>query len=234
MPLASWPRRAGLFVDRSSGEVNIGFNGLAAVLLASRRLRDDALAEGLLGIAGIQLPESRVNRQGNALRGWPWFDGTFSWVEPTAWALIGLKKLAAARPSDAVEARIGEAERMLADRVCREGGWNYGNSNMLGADLEPHVPTSALGLIALRDRSNLPAVAKTLAWLEANRLRERSAMALGLARIALGLFDRSSDDVEEALEMEWRKSRFLDNVHVAAIVLYALTAAASGFEAFRV
>src|SRR5690606_5097664 len=127
-------------------------------------------------------------------------------------------------PSDAVEARIEEAERMLADRVCREGGWNYGNSNMLGADLEPHVPTSALGLIALRDRSNLPAVAKTLAWLEANRLRERSAMALGLARIALGLFDRSSDDVEEALEMEWRKSRFLDNVHVAAIVLYALTA----------
>lgn len=233
-PLASWPRQEGLFLDRSGGDVNIGFNGLAAVVLASQGTRDDALIEGLLGVPGVQLPESQVNRQDNSLRGWPWVDGTFSWVEPTAWAVVGLKKLTASGRSSPMAERLEEAERMLADRVCQEGGWNYGNSNMLGSELEPHVPTSALGLIALRDQPDLPAVVKTLDWLQANRLRERSAMALGLTRIALGLFDRPVDDLAQALEAEWRDSRYLGNVHVTGIALYALAASETGYEAFRV
>ena len=34
---------------------------------------------------------------------------------------------------------------LLADRACRGGGWNYGNANVLGQDLHPYVPTTAVG-----------------------------------------------------------------------------------------
>ena len=31
-------------------------------------------------------------RQDGSLQAWSWVDGTFSWVEPTAWCLLLLKK----------------------------------------------------------------------------------------------------------------------------------------------
>jgi hypothetical protein len=234
-PLLAWPRRGGWFLDRSSDAVNVGFNGLLAVALA--RLNGPAdlitnLRRALIDARGQKIARSTVNRQDNALQGWAWTSGTFSWVEPTAWGLIALKRLG---PRDeAASARIVEAERLLADRVCKDGGWNHGNSNMLGVDLIPYVSTSALGLIALGDRRGDEPVTRTLRYLSANRLMERSAMGLGLTRIALGLYGAAADDVTQALRAEWTRSACLGNLHVTALALYAEAAAARGYEAFRV
>jgi hypothetical protein len=41
------------------------------------------------------------------------------------------------------------SERMLLDRRCRDGGWNYGNRRVLGADLPSYPETTALALMAL-------------------------------------------------------------------------------------
>ena len=62
--------------------------------------------------------------------------GTFSWAEPTAWALFALKKcLARGMVISGADARIRDGEAVLRDRVCATGGWNYGNSNVFGKNL---------------------------------------------------------------------------------------------------
>jgi hypothetical protein len=84
-----------------------------------------------------------------ALDGWPWEVGASSMVEPTAHALMALR--CAARTVDRADlaGRIGTAERMLLDRRCRDGGWNFGNRRVLGADLPSYPETTALALMAL-------------------------------------------------------------------------------------
>src|SRR5262249_42902645 len=90
------------------------------------------------------------DRQDNTLQGWPWIEESFSWVEPTAWCMLAMKISSALLPDRERAARIDEAERLLLDRMCQTGGWNYGNSNTLGRELSAHVPTTALALLALR------------------------------------------------------------------------------------
>ena len=46
-------------------------------------------------------------------------------------------------------------------------GWNFGNATMMAQDLQPYLPTTALALLALQDRRDLPAVSTSLAYLEA-------------------------------------------------------------------
>jgi hypothetical protein len=230
-----WPRKDGLFVDGAGG-VNVAFSGLAAVVLAPARNRPIAreLVAALVHSKGVTIPPSTINRQDNAIQGWAWTNDTFSWVEPTATCLLGIKRLAAAPRAEDVRMRIVDAERLLADRVCRDGGWNHGNANMLGKDLPAYVPTTALALLSLHDRSNDPAVVRSVAYLTRSRLAERGALALALARIALGVYGVEAHDVEMALASEWDASAFIGNLHATALALYALTAAPSGFEAFRV
>ena len=84
-----------------------------------------------------------------------------------------------------IAARVDEAERMLADRACAGGGWNYGNAHVFDKDLRPHGPTTALALLALQDRRDLPCVQAGSAFLTAHADRERSGLALALTLICL-------------------------------------------------
>ena len=43
---------------------------------------------------------------------------------------------------------------VLFDRVCHEGGWNYGNPEVYGQKLWPYVPTTAVALLAMQDHRN--------------------------------------------------------------------------------
>jgi len=232
--LRKWPRRDGLFVD-AAGEVNLAFNGQAAMLpgIAGDPLADD-LKRALIAARGVQIPASTINRQDNSIQAWSWTAGTFSWVEATAWCLIGLKRLAHGSADPALRARLDDGRRLLADRVCRNGGWNDGNSNMLGTELPAYVPTTAVALISLGTGSGDPLVAPNLAYLERQRTAENGAMALALTRICLGVFGVPGADVDAALAAEWRRCAFLSNLHVTALALYATTQQPAGFEAFRV
>jgi hypothetical protein len=176
--------------------------------------------DGVTCARGIRLAESTVNRQDDALQGWPWIDSTFSWVEPTCWALLALNAAAAIFP--VVETRINEGERLLIDRCCDGGGWNYGNSNMLGHTLRPYVPTTALALLAMKERKGEACVERSLAFLKENRFAEPSAMALGLTIIALRAFGETVADVKEMLLAQWRRTEFLGNAHLMGLALYSL------------
>lgn len=130
------------------------------------------------------------------LKGWPWYSGTFGWVEPTAWALIALKSL---RGKLHVEDRIDEGERLILDRTCHGGGWNYGNSRVYDEELWPYPDTTALALIALQDRPDLPQVSTGLSALDRMLQENHSVLATSLGLLCRHAYDRDPSGLDERL-----------------------------------
>jgi hypothetical protein len=134
-----------------------------------------------------------ITELNDALIGWPWVEGTFSWVEPTSLALLGLRAAARVAPNIARSSgfadRVRSAERMLVDRVVPGGGWNYGNTRVLGQDLSPYPDTTAWALLALRGVRDVEgvdrAVTTGLDRLVALIAENRSSLARSLAALAL-------------------------------------------------
>ena len=93
------------------------------------------------------------------LQAWSWARGTASWVEPTAYALLGLK----AHGLKAHE-RVQAGESFLFDRACFDGGWNYGNKEVLKVVIEPMPTNTCFALLALQDADrNHEVIKKSLA-----------------------------------------------------------------------
>jgi hypothetical protein len=179
----------------------------------------ERLTGSLLATKGIAIEGDSVVKQNSRLQAWPWTEGTFSWIEPTAYCLLALKKRGASGAVASV--RMTEAEAVILDRVCESGGWNYGNSQVLSQDLRPYVPTTALALLAMQDRRGNPAIEKSLQWLKAHATSESSTMALALTAICLQAFREPTDPVVSLLGEQDAKTGFLDNAHLMALALYA-------------
>jgi hypothetical protein len=249
--LLRWERHGELLIDPGATHPNVGFNAIAALVSQYAPVGATELAarltRALLQHRGVTLPESAVIEQQNDLLGWPWVDGTFSWVEPTAWALLALKRWARTHPTVEFATRIDHGERLLRNRACREGGWNYGNSLVLGKPLGPYAATSALALLALQSASargvhvepGLHAPADPLIERSIKALRqlcttEQSGLALALSVITFRILGHASADVERTLLALWRDSAFRGETAATAIALYAASGEADGYEAFRV
>lgn len=227
----------GLLVENEPALVNLAVNGLASVVLSGRDAPGSLavrrkLIDALVAVKGVRVTQTDP-RQDSTLQGWPWVRDTFSWVEPTAWCLLALKCNRAIASHEAVAAREQEAERVLANRMCTGGGWNYGNATAFGQDLRAYVPTTAVGLLALQDRKDTATVTQSLAWLRAQRLSESGTMTLALVSVALRLFGEPADDVDERLATVVNASEGSGHLHAVAMALYALCAARHLGEPFR-
>jgi hypothetical protein len=88
-------------------------------------------------------PAAYVDPEDPDNRGWGWTYGTYTWVDPTARALIALRRL---QPG---ESAIARGRLALSRRECVGGGWNYGSPEVMGKELEPYLATTALAVIAL-------------------------------------------------------------------------------------
>jgi hypothetical protein len=215
---------SGLLVEPNTPGPNYAWNGLALLALNAREDLDmaDRLSTALLGGRGIQIDDpAGVVHQNNKLQAWPWTDGTFSWLEPTAMCLLALKVRRVAAP--AVATRVADAEAVIFDRVCDPAGWNYGNAHVMAQDLRPYVPTTALVLLAMQDKADHPIVRRSLDWLAAHADTEPATMACATAAICLYMFGRPTDDVGRLLANQYARTRALDNVHLTALAAYALT-----------
>jgi len=227
--LTTWPAVNGLLYEHRGGDVNFAFHALALLTLTARGVEhasgNATLATKLEAAKGIKLDQTTINRQNNQLQGWSWIAGTFSWVEPTAWALLALKKRAAAGQR-IDSARLSEAEALLVDRCCEEGGWNYGNGNMLGKELRPYVPTTAVALLALQKPEQPAAVVveKSLAYLDRAASSEPSAVALSLSVMALRAHAHRADAVRSLLATHSDRAIDLGHQLGVAMALYALRA----------
>jgi hypothetical protein len=241
-PAAAWlagcQRPAGFLVERPEWPVNIAFNALAAfTLLHHRDLASDDVRQRvltfLIASKGMAAPASDTMRQDNSLQGWSWTDATFSWVEPTCWGLLALKKARASGfAGAAANARITEAERLLIDRTCQPGGWNFGNASAFAQDLRPYVPTTALGLMAMQDRRQENAVVRSLAALETLWRDEISTTALALSLVCFEVYGRRQDEPLARLIEHAADTLDFGNHHGIAQALFALSSSGQP-HAFR-
>jgi hypothetical protein len=207
--LRTWPRKDGWLEDVKGAPVNIAFNALAALTLwaaPEHRALAEPIVRLVIAAKGIRFEQSPNIRLDASLQAWGWVDGTASWVEPTAWALLLLKTANLGASAEANE-RIRTGDRMLIDRVCREGGWNYGNSNVYGQDLWPYVPTTALALLALQDRPKDPIVEKSLQRLREDLASERSLLSLALSVIAFRAHHIDAESLIRDLVDRWKSQR---------------------------
>ncbi len=203
--LAECQRSDGWLVDAPGLPINVAFNAMTAVAwlafpeLATAEMRRRLVAT-LTSSKGVQAADTATSIQNNRLQGWSWVSDTFSWVEPTAWGVIALRKArSAGLGTAAIDSRITEGERLLVDRVCNRGGWNFGNADMFEQALRPYVPTTALGLLAMRESLTEPAVARSLAFLDTSWDEEPSSLAAGLSAIALRACGRNVERLNARL-----------------------------------
>ena len=226
-PLGGWARTDGLLVEPSVGQINHAFNALAGLTFSARRSNcapaTAHIIRALCAAFGEVIPQSEIIRQDGSLRGWGWTPGTFSWVEPTSWCILLLKQWP--ETSDAAPSRIVEAERVMRDRACDTGGWNFGNGEVYGRGLPAHAPPTALGVLALQDRLSDRLVGDAVAWLEQAARHEGSTTALALAALALMTVGRPVTGLIDALAARHEQTLAFGNVAAIGMAACALDAA---------
>ena len=132
--------------------------------------------------------------------GWPWTPGATSWVVPTAFGLMALRRCFDGHVPAYVDFRLRKGTAMLLDRACPGGGWNAGNSVVCGVPLSPHLDTTAAALLALDggDR-NHPTVQAGLKWLQENVKTCRSFYSLAWGMLGLKAHHQSTEVISEAI-----------------------------------
>jgi uncharacterized protein (DUF362 family) len=130
---AVWPTALVLFTCAVLGEEDLG--RIAAALLTLRGQKADSREA------------SEIHDIDLDLVGWPWAEGNFSWVEPTAWACLALRRVGFGEHE-----RVEQGLKLVLDRCLPEGGVNYGNRRVFGRALEPIPTPTALALLALQGR----------------------------------------------------------------------------------
>jgi hypothetical protein len=195
-------------------------------LLAARGRSLGWVASVVHRVAPSKLP----TRLDPDLVGWPWSRDAFSWVEPTAWALLALKKLGGQPDPARGRERITQGEQLLYDRMCEAGGWNYGNSSVLGVDVPPYADTTALALIALQEHRTRPANERSLGTLLTMLATVDSGLTLALSVLCLSIYGRDVRLLRERLQRAYTRTEFLRETRALALGVLAATGAASAMR----
>ncbi len=182
-----WTTALGLTLYTLLGDSGDGFQRAARWLISERPFEGNAL------VRITHLLHIFRREHDPKYFGWPWVPGTSSWIEPTAHALVALKKASRQLNDPALVERIGLAEEMIWLRHCQDGGWNYGNRIVLGEMLPSYPETTALALLGLQGNAD-PRLA--------GALRQARQLQVGggerLARSWLALVFRIYGESEQA------------------------------------
>lgn len=156
--------------------------------------------------------ENPYAEQDNSIVGWSWTHGSFSWVEPTAWALICLRN-SEFRDTE----RYKDGVRLLKNRMIPDKGWNYGNKNVYSTDLIPFIDTTSLALLALHNEIEVENVRNILENLAENSLKTESLYALALAIISLEKFGTANEMQKIKLSEELDKVdlNYMNSLHLS-------------------
>ena len=184
------------------------------------------LAQIILLVTG----KSNINDLNNDLIGWSWLPNSFSWVEPTSYALIALKKTRALLSETNVAERISQGEAVIYDRMCKAGGWNYGNSKVLDYALWPYPDITAVALIALQNRAAETANQTSLASLRQTARETDSGLALSWGTICLDLYGQKTDEWKALIAKRFEKTRFLGETKTLALAIIALNGTNNPFR----
>jgi hypothetical protein len=191
----------------------------AGWLLHQEGSKPGILAELILLVTG----KTKVNELNKDLVGWSWVPNSFSWVEPTSYALIALKKVRAALADTEVNERIRQGDAVIYDRMCKGGGWNYGNSKVMDYALWPYPDITAVALIALQDRAQESANQESLQTLRKMAKDVDSGLALCWGAICLNIYGKDNADWKPLIEKRFAKDGFLGETKTLALALMALS-----------
>ncbi|MGH7855033.1 MAG: hypothetical protein ACREP3_16410 [Candidatus Binatia bacterium] len=195
-------------------------------LLVQEGSKPGILAQLILWATG----KTNVNRLNRDLVGWSWVPSSFSWVEPTSYALTALKKVRSALTAENVNERIQQGEAMIYDRMCEGGGWNYGNSKVLDYALWPYPDITAVALIALQDRAGEQANQQSLQALRKTADEANSGLASSWTAICLSVYGQDATDWQKRVGKRFRETAFLGETKTLALALLALNGKANPFR----
>jgi hypothetical protein len=163
------------------------------------------------------------------LVGWPWHAGSFSWVEPTSVALLALKRMRNNLADHYPKDRVEQGERMLYDRQCENGGWNYGNRAVLGEELLPYPDVTAIALLALQDQPPQQTAKSRKSLEEMLAGEEASGLALALGCLCASVYGNDPTTLRQRLLARYRRTGFLGELRTLAFASLAF----NGAEGFR-
>lgn len=195
-------------------------------------LRQEGRKPGLLArwLAAVLYRNNKIELNPDLI-GWPWLPSTFSWVEPTSYALVALKKIRRTVVLAGMDDRIKQGELMIYDRMCPGGGWNYGNSKVFGEALWPYPDITAVALIALQDHVAAEGNRESLAALRKMMQETQSGLALSWGAICLAIYGDNISIWRRQIENGFEKSGFLGEVKTIALSLMALN---NGAQTLRI
>ncbi len=135
----------------------------------------------ILSVKGSGIEWIEHSGHDTTIIGWPWVDGTHSWLEPTAMNVLALKHAGLGH-----HPRTREGERLLQDRLLATGGCNYGNTVVFRQQLKPQLEPTGLCLVALAGEPDASGrVAKSIDYLQ--RELTASTATISLCYGLLGL-----------------------------------------------
>jgi hypothetical protein len=150
------------------------------------------------------------------LRGWPWVETTHSWVEPTAINVLALKTAGLADSP-----RVREGVQLLLDRMLPDGGWNQGNTVVLGNLLRPHIQPTGLALAALHGEEKAAThVDKSIAYLQDVVSARTATASLCYAVLGAAAHGIRIKDGEEYLVAATRRTLRRDSSPYKLALLY--------------
>jgi hypothetical protein len=164
------------------------------------------------------------------LKGWSWTPGAFSWVEPTAYSLMALKKIRSIPNTPKASDRIQQGEKMVYDRMCDGGGWNYGTPSVLGEKGWPYPDITALTLIALQDHAQASANRISLKALEKMLAQEKSGLSLSWSILCFSIYGLDVTEWKKVLAKNFEQTLSLGETKSIAL---ALLASGEGAGLFR-
>ena len=222
----SWTTALAITALGDSAEHSERARAAARWLLEQKGSKPGILAEIILWATG----KSGVNKLNKDLIGWSWVPSSFSWVEPTSYALIALKKQRPHLAGTNVDERIRQADAMIYDRMCAGGGWNYGNSKVLDYALWPYPDITALALIAMQDHASEKANQESLQILSKLARETGSGFALCWAAICLNLYGRDNSELLKQIDKRFAATAFLGETKNLALAVIALGAKTNPFR----
>jgi hypothetical protein len=165
---------------------------------------------------------SKENKLDGSIVGWCWAPNTFGWVEPTAYGVLALKMA-----GHSEHKRVRDGIRLILDRVCNDGGWNYGNREVLGHQLTSYVSTTAYALMALQKESSAEdARKKGLDYLQKEILTNLSTLNLSLTILCFDIFGQNTESLlEHLIKRQTENGSWRDNAHLTALSILAIQAA---------
>ncbi len=198
-PQAVWPTSIVLFTEHALGQPAATVASIADRLLAiESRLVEVTDEDKDMGI-DIDL----------SLRGWPWADANFAWVEPTSWACLALRAVGRGD-----HPRVKEGMKLILNRAFDSGGVNYGNRMVLGKSTEPMPGPTSLMLLALQGIEDQPRIDAAVGYLRTFAAQTADLELLAWARIALSLHAEDSATREFLPELDSRIAGALsDDLH---------------------